>query len=105
MQDNKRHQGRIDCDIILNKFEDGHANICRAENVSMGGMRLKRIDSLEVGDAYVRLQFELPGEADPVWVGAEKVYETAEYFGVRFTDISHRHFVKLRDWLRRGEAA
>ena len=95
-----RRQSRTDCDIILNKFEDGIINICRATNISLGGMRLQRtLEPFFARGETVRLEVELPGCAEPLKIAAEKVYEETDHFGVRFTNISHRHFIRLRDWL------
>ena len=99
-----RKQERIDCDIILNKVEDGQMNICRAMNISLGGMRLKRLlEPKAQHDRTFRLQFELPGQAEQIWVGAEAVYDDENSVGVRFTSISHKHFLLLREWLRDWE--
>ncbi|MFU8803068.1 MAG: PilZ domain-containing protein [Bradymonadaceae bacterium] len=104
--EDKRRQDRIDCDIIMNKVEAGHTNICRAMDLSLGGMRLKRMtEPYRAKDISLKLQFELPGEDEPIWVGATKVYEDEESVGVRFTNISHGHFVKLRGWLRNRNIA
>jgi hypothetical protein len=98
----ERKQDRIDCDIILNKLEGGHMNVCRATNISLGGMQFMRLLEAHSVDSgrQLRLQFELPGQAEPIWVGAETVYERDECVGVRFVNISHHHFVLLREWLR-----
>ena len=103
-----RNQDRVSCDIILNKVEGGHTNVCRAENLSLGGMKLRRIaEAYDAEGESVQLQFALPGEEDPIWVAGEKVYEDDGSLGVRFTNISHGHFVQLRNWLRdhMGETA
>ena len=103
MKKDARKQERVDCDIILNKVEDGKMNVCRAENISLGGMRIERV--LEPKNEHqqtFRLQFELPGQSEPIWVGAESVYEAEDHVGVRFTSISHRHFLLLREWLSDG---
>lgn len=97
----QRKQDRIDCDIILNKVEDGHTKVCRAENLSLGGMKLRRVaEAFDADGASVRLQFALPGHDEPIWVSGEKVYEEDGSVGVRFTNISHGDFIQLRDWLR-----
>jgi hypothetical protein len=96
----KRSAERVPCDMILNKVQDGHTNIVRATNISMGGMRIQRLlEPLRLGNSRMRLQFALPGEGEPIWVGAEGVYEDEHYVGLRFTHISHAHFVKLRNWI------
>ncbi len=102
-----RSQERIDCDIILNKIEGGHMNICRATNISLSGMQFMRLlEPQENGKTRrLRLQFELPGQGEPIWVGAETVYDAEGFVGVRFVNISHTHFVLLREWLRQQEIA
>ncbi len=96
-----REQSRVPCDIILNKVEDGHTNVCRAENLSLGGIKLQRVaEGHQPGGKRVQLQFALPGDSEPIWVSGEKVYDDEGKVGVRFTNISHGNFVKLRDWLR-----
>ncbi len=97
-----RKQDRVGCDIILNKVEAGHTNICRATNISLGGMQFVRLIEPQkcASDAKIRLQFELPGQEEPIWVGAERVYDDGKCVGVRFVNISHHHFVLLREWLR-----
>ncbi len=107
VMDEQRDQERVPCDIILNKVESGHTNVCRAENVSLGGMRLRRVaEAHEAQGAKVTLQFALPGRNEPLWVSGEKVYEDGEEVGIRFTNISHTDFRVLRNWLRdRREAS
>lgn len=100
----QREQSRIPCDIILNKIEDGHTKICRSIDLSLGGMRLKRVaESFDAHGEAVHLQFALPGEEEPIWVSGRKVHESDGTVGVCFTNISHVHFVRLRNWLREQE--
>lgn len=97
----QRNTSRIGCDIILNKVEDGHTNVCRAEDISFGGMRLRRVAEGHQPDGEsVQLQFALPGQEDPIWVCGKKAYEDRENLGVKFTYISYGDFVRLRDWLQ-----
>ena len=103
---NARRQDRIDCDIILNKFESGAMNICRATNISLGGMQLQRLlEPFRFEDPSLRLEIELPGDHEPLLIGATRVWDDDESFGVRFTDISHQHFVRLRAWLEEQDVA
>lgn len=102
--DDQRAESRIPCDIILNKVEDGHTKICRSVDLSLGGMRLRRVaEFFEAQGDAVQLQFALPGELEPIWVTGQKVHEVDGTLGVRFTNISHGHFVRLRNWLREQE--
>lgn len=106
MADETRCETRIPCDIILNKVQNGHMHVARATNISMGGIRLQRLlEPLQphVDTRSVRLQLSLADDEEPIWVTAKSVYEDEDYVGLRFTFISHKHFVKLRSWLSRGE--
>jgi hypothetical protein len=99
--DEIRRAPRVTCDIILNKVESGHMHICRASNISIGGMRIQKLlEPLLGSDEVVRLQFELPGEPDALWVHARKVYDDGEFIGLSFTNVSQKNFSRLRQWLR-----
>ena len=101
-----RAERRIDCDIMLNKVQGGQTDVCRATNISLGGIRLQRLlepSGSPGAAARVRLQLSL-GEAEaPIWISARRVYEDQDFVGLRFTHISHQHFVKLRQWLQRDD--
>ena len=98
-----RRQDRVDCNMILNKYERGTLNIVHATNISLGGMRFKRLlePYLDRSDSF-RLELAIPGTADPIMIGAKRIYEEGETdtVGVRFTDMSHDHFMRLRDWIQ-----
>lgn len=98
-----RRQDRVDCNIILNKYERGQLNIVHATNISLGGMRFKRLlePYLEHAEAF-RLELAIPGSEEPITIGAKRVYEEGETdtVGVQFTDMSHTHFLRLRDWIQ-----
>lgn len=95
-----RRQTRIDCDIILNKTERGIMNVARATNISLGGMRIQRLLDPYIGnDDRVQFELELPGTDEPLIISGKKTYEAPDHFGVRFTEISHRHFIRLRSWI------
>lgn len=105
MSENQRRTNRVPCDIILNKVQDGHTHIARATNISLGGIRIQRLlEPLKSdGNARLRLQLKLPDTEEPIWVGARKVYEDDDFVGLRFTHISHQHFVRLRQWIQSCE--
>ncbi len=95
-----RKQSRVDCDIILNKTERGMMNVARATNISLSGMRIQRLlDPYASADENIQFELELPGTAEPLVLSGKKVYEGSDHFGVRFTEISHRHFIRLRSWI------
>ena len=98
-----RRQDRVDCNIILNKYERGSLNIVHATNISLGGMRFKRLlePYLDRSDSF-RLELAIPGSEEPIMIGAKRVYENddTDTVGVRFTDMSHNHFLRLREWIQ-----
>ncbi len=101
-----RASNRVHCDIMLNKVQDGHTHVCRATNISLGGIRIQKLlEPLVAKNERVRLQLALPGESEPIWVGAHKVYEEEDYVGLKFSHISHQHFVRLREWVMQHQAA
>lgn len=96
----RRGQDRSPVDLLLNKVQNGHTNVVRALDVSLNGMRLQRLlEPAMPMRTTMRLQFSLAPEDDPIWVGATTVWEDDILLGVRFTDISHRNFQRLRRWL------
>lgn len=104
MSNDSRTELRIPCDIILNKVQGGHMNVCRATNISLGGIRLQRLlEPTQHSNLSVRLQLSLTTDEAPIWVSAKAVYEDSEFVGMKFTHISHQHFVKLRQWLQNGQ--
>lgn len=99
-----RSTPRVDCDIMLNKVHNGQRHVCRAVNISLGGIRLRRLlEPTNKDESRVRLQIQLPGSDSPIWIAAERVYEDEDFIGLRFMNISHQHFVTLRSWLQSNE--
>jgi hypothetical protein len=40
-----------------------------------------------------------------LWISAEKVYDTGEFMGLRFVNLSYQRFAKLRRWIMANSAA
>lgn len=100
-----RKQNRVDCDIIFNKVESGMMTICRATNISLGGMRVERLlEPFDAKEEKVRLEIELPGDNEPLLIAAKRTYDEQGHFGLKFTEISHGHFVRLRNWVMQHNA-
>lgn len=96
----QRQSPRVRCEVMLNKSSDGHTHICLASNISLGGMRLRKLaDPLHDFQDYVRLEFQLPGHNRPIWIGAKKVYEQDDYVGLNFVYFRAQAFNHLRQWL------
>jgi hypothetical protein len=93
-----------------------HAELVAAEEVlpafvtSLGEHGL-RFDSLAIvanrSTNRVCLQLSLPGEPDPLWIGAEIVRDVdgslLHEVAVRFLDMADAHWRRLRRWVRERE--
>ncbi len=98
----ERRQRRISVDILLNKYIDGEPHVCRAVNVSSGGMLLYKVFEPDVAQAEVSLEFQLPGSqrvlrADGVTLSEHR---WARAHGVRFTRIAEEDRVLIDAFLR-----
>jgi hypothetical protein len=102
--DNRRER-RMPVNILLNKYIDGEPHVCRAVNVSRGGMLLYKVFEPDVAAPEVSLEFQLPGSprvlrADGVTF-AEDVWARAH--GVRFVRMDAEDRALLDRFLR-GES-
>ena len=86
----KRSERRMPVDIVLNKYINGEPHLCRAINLSRGGMLLRKIFEPDVPHHAVLLEFMLPGSESVI--RAEGMALTAgpgaRAVGVRFTQMS-----------------
>lgn len=100
-QDNRR-QSRIPVDILLNKYIDGEPHVCRAVNVSTGGMLLYKVFEPDLIQHEVSLEFQLPGSnrilrADGVTLAEHR---WARAHGVRFTRMAEEDRALITSFLR-----
>jgi hypothetical protein len=102
--DNRRDR-RQPLDILLNKYIDGDPHVCRAVNVSRGGMLLYKVFEPDVAHSDVSLEFQLPGS--PRIIRADGVlfseHQWARAHGVRFTRMADEDRDLLDRYLR-GES-
>ena len=91
-------------DIILNKYVRGRPYLCRATNLSAGGLLVHRVREPASDETRVGLQFQLPGMDRVITCGGEVVHEHdwVDACGVRFTNMSQEHQQLLQDYLRRA---
>ena len=97
-----RRQRRVGVDILINKYIDGEPHVCRAVNVSAGGMLLYKVFEPDVDQEEVSLEFQLPGSqrvlrCDGVTLAEHK---WARAHGVRFTRIASEDRALLDQFLR-----
>jgi hypothetical protein len=84
---------RTRCDMLLNKYVDGVPHVCRATNISRGGLFLHRLLEPTMHERMVGLQFQLPGQERIITAAGKIVYEHPwmRATGVRFTNLSDDH--------------
>ena len=99
---NRRRDARSNIDIVLNAYQDGLPGIAFADNISVSGIRLKRVLEPRLRRAdQVELEFQLPNGGDVICVTGERVYEddVHGHVGIRFLDLSDQNFDKLQDYI------
>jgi hypothetical protein len=101
MPKDHRRQRRIPVDILINKYIDGEPHVCRAVNVSSGGMLLYKVFEPDVAQEEVSIEFQLPGSqrvlrADGVTLAEHR---WARAHGVRFTRIAEEDRALIAQFL------
>jgi c-di-GMP-binding flagellar brake protein YcgR len=84
---------RAPLDILLNKYVGGIPHVCRATDISRGGMLIHRLLEPEMAGHDVGLQFQLPGQDRIITAAGRVVYQHPQLpaMGVQFTNLSERH--------------
>jgi hypothetical protein len=100
-----RRERRTPIDILVNKYIDGEPHVCRAVNVSRGGMLLYKVFEPDVPHSEVSLEFMLPGSQRVVRADGVTLAEHpwARAHGVRFTRMADEDRELLSRYLR-GES-
>jgi hypothetical protein len=85
----RRHAPRASIDVLANRFLDGYPYLCRATDISRGGLRLYRFNEPHTPNRFVGLQFQLPGCDEVLTASGEIVSEDGDSrtVGVRFTHL------------------
>ena len=97
-----RRQRRVGIDILVNKYIEGEGHVCRAVNVSTGGMLLYKVFEPNIPHDEVSVEFQLPGSqrvlrADGITLAEDS---DARKHGVRFTRIAEEDKLLLERFLR-----
>ncbi len=100
-----RRERRMPIDILVNKYIDGEPHVCRAVNLSRGGMLLYKVFEPDVPHSEVSLEFMLPGSQRVVRADGVTLAEHpwARAHGVRFTRMADDDRELLSRYLR-GES-
>src|SRR5437588_9151689 len=97
-----RGERRTPIDILLNKYIDGEPHVCRAVNLSRGGMLLYKVFEPDLPHGEVSLEFQLPGSMRIVRVDGVALAEHcwARAHGVRFTRMADEDRDLVERYLR-----
>lgn len=103
----KRSERRMAVDIVLNKYINGEPHLCRAVNMSRGGMLLRKIFEPSVEHHRVMLEFQLPGSEQVIRAEGMALMESPQSraVGVRFTKLSQDAAQLLDRFLQHGTVA
>jgi PilZ domain len=98
----KRNERRNAINILCNKYIEGEPHVCRAVNLSRGGMLLYKVFEPDVAHDEVSVEFQLPGSnrivrADGVTLAEHR---WARAHGVRFTRMADEDRELIEQWLR-----
>jgi hypothetical protein len=98
----ERRQRRVPIDILLNKYIDGEPHVCRAVNVSSGGLLLYKVFEPDLAHDEVSLEFQLPGSSRVLRADGVTLAEHrwARAHGVRFTRMAEDDRALLDAFLR-----
>lgn len=97
-----RRDRRVSLDILLNKYIDGLPHVCRAVNISRGGMLLYRVFEPQIPHQEVSVEFQLPGSERVLRADGQVLQEhlTSKSFGVRFTRMDQEDRLFIDRYLR-----
>jgi uncharacterized protein (TIGR02266 family) len=86
----KRKFRRVPLATMVHTEAAGQPYSVEGRNISAGGMLVKTEKTLEEG-LLLRLEFQLPGDLDPVHAtGVVQHVLPGSFMGIRFVDLSHR---------------
>jgi hypothetical protein len=103
----RRSSHRAAIDVLANRFLDGYPYLCRAIDISPGGMRVERFNEPEARSRFIGLQFQLPGSADVLTASGEVVSDDADSraIGIRFTRLPAPSAAAIERYLASGGAS
>lgn len=84
----RRTARRAKLDLFINRFLDGHPQLCRMTDLSRTGARLVPVMGPRRVTRFMGLQFQLPGTDTVITASGEAVTaDAASTVGVRFTNL------------------
>ncbi|HEX3698241.1 MAG TPA: PilZ domain-containing protein [Polyangia bacterium] len=97
----RRHSRRTKMDLFINRFLDGHPQLCRMTDLSRTGARLVPVMGPRRVPRYMGLQFQLPGTDIVITASGEAISaDAASTVGVRFTNLPPDAARAIEDFLK-----
>lgn len=84
----RRTTRRLDVDVLINKYVDGFPHACRALDISLGGILLRRIHEPKVKRDSYAIEIGLPEAKPPMWLWARQVWSRGRRQALRFVGMS-----------------
>ena len=102
----QRRENRRTVSFLLNKYVRGRPYLCRAENLSRGGLQLERVFEPRLSESEVGLQFQLPGSDRVITCAGKITYgaSTETTHGVKFTHVDPEHQAMIDRYLTAAAA-
>jgi hypothetical protein len=101
----RRTSSRHGVDLLLNRFVNGYPYLCRATDISRGGMRIVPLNQPAQATRFMGLQFQLPGSDDVVTASGEMTVASSDgSVGVRFTRLPESSLEQIGRFLARAES-
>jgi len=100
--DDRRREPRRKTDMILNAYQDGLPTIVSCDNVSISGMRFKRLlGPRRQRPKHIDLEFQLPNDPSVLYIRGEPVYERNDghVVGVRFLGLNSNQEARVRAYV------
>jgi len=80
----RRSSARRPVDMIVNQYIDGYPYACRAQDISSGGILLRRPhEPLHTMKSYA-VEIGVPGQEDRIWVWARVAWARGDRQALRF---------------------
>lgn len=98
----RRITDRAPIDLFLNKYIDGYPYLCRAKNLSWGGLLVETQVEPAHKREFFSLEIELPGFAERLWLWTRPVWTRGRMQAHRIVGIDTRDEAMLAQYLALG---
>jgi hypothetical protein len=103
----RRRAERLPVGLYVQQIIDGEPHRCFATSMSLTGMYIEHVTTrFARRSRVVQLEIPLTGDAEPIWVGGEVVYDALDRLfvgtAIAFQTMADRDRKRLAAWLDRG---